>query len=334
MSVRAAWIAVGLRTVLLSALALPVLARAQDLICQFRDQLGVVRQATHPDQIPPALRAGAQCAPRGSFLADPSAIQLGSSVRRETISSPIGAVDMRWPRSVERLFGRSPERAVADAAQAVARTVRQGGFPIELQRLSLPWQVVFMDEQMPETQIPAYLVSNCHPAWMTPPANIYVVAQRVVAGCSRRTAASSVADAELAQVLLHEMGHAVEYSMLKGRVDLQDRMRAEGFAAWFEQYASAYSSVTSESAVRQMFVQLARQSLMTNPGFSSFQGSGADYARASMFFNAIVKKRGLSALSRVYEQIGTQGLGFFPAVERELGWNPARLHSEAIGVIN
>ena len=301
--------------------------------CVYADRNGVIKQVDSITSIPREYQSSAQCfdANQNSFMADPKEVSLKGNVREEYISSSVGRISLRWPRTAETLFGRTPVRAMADAASTVSRVLKGAGFTPELQRLSLEWNVVFMDENVPVTQIPAYLVSNCHPAWMTPPANLYIVAQRVVAGCSgsRGGHTNSVNDAQLSQVLIHEMGHAVEYALLKGKGG-GDRMRAEGFASWFEQYGSDFSSVNTKGAARQYYSDLAKQAFAQSPDRFTFQGSAHDYARASMFFHAIVNKRGVRGLMDVYDGIINDNLDFFSAIDSKMGWNAATLNAESM----
>jgi hypothetical protein len=266
-------------------------------------------------------------------LASPEEINLDGNIRIENMVSPLGSISLKWPRKVESLFGRTPERAVADAARTVNRALNRPGFSPKVQNLSLDWQIVFMDEDLPETQIPAYLVSNCHPAWMTPPANIYVVAQRVAEGCGNTKKASTfVADSELAEVLIHEMGHAVEFRLL-GPAFRRERFRAEGFATWFEQFASDLSSTIPRGAVKKRHDKFAREAIKYSPDIFTFQGTAHDYARASLYFRAIVERRRLSSLMDVYEVMSNENIHFFSAVEKKLGWDRKRIESEVLRVI-
>lgn len=274
------------------------------------------------------------------YLAQPDEIQLKGSVREEQLSSPLGRINLRWPRSAEVLFGRTPSRAMTDAAQTIRRTLSRSGFPPELQGLRVEWNVVFMDADLPESQIPSYLIGACHPAWMTPPANLYIVAQRVASGCSgqRKPERASVSDAALTQVLLHEMGHAIEYQLLVAKdvrsipLMASDRARAEGFATWFEAYSAELSAIIPPGSVFRQQQTLAASYLGTQPGPFVFKGSADDYAVASMAFHAIEKRRGVRGIVRVYQAMQSSGLTFPQAVEQEMRWDREDLARE-IGVV-
>jgi hypothetical protein len=264
----------------------------------------------------------------GGSLARPDQIELEGNIRRESISSPIGRIELRWPRSVESLFGRTPLRAMTDAARTVSRAISTAAFPSNVQKLSVDWKVVFMDEHMPERQIPAYLIQNCHPGWMTPPGNIYIVAERVAGGCGGQPRRPSVADGDLAEVLVHELGHAVEYHILGSQFH-RNRMRAEGFATWFEMYAASYSSMINRSEIIRRTQDLAAMSFKLQPKSFTFSGDASSYARAAMYFLAISEKRGVRGIMEVYQRMSSDNLDFFPAVEKVIYWDTTQLEREA-----
>lgn len=318
-----------------AALLAPGGALAKDEeVCIYQDRDRTIKQVNSRSAVPPEFREAARCfaAKKNSgYLADPGDIKLTGTVRKEEMVSSIGRISLRWPRKVETLFGRTPQRAMADAATTTSRALKASGFPPTLRILNQEWSVVFLDEDMPEAQIPRSLISNCHPAWMTPPANIYVVAQRAAAGCGGGKVTSQAADAELTHILLHEIGHAVEHELLKNNHSY-DRLRGEGFASWFEQYASDYSSIIKRGAMREYYFRLAKQAIAENPVFT-FSGSAYDYARASLFFHAIVERRGVRGLMQVYEIMAKDRIPFFTAVEKATGWDQKRLGQEVAKLV-
>jgi hypothetical protein len=297
-------------------------------ICLYSTVDGSVHQANSLDNVPHEFRASAKCfeAKNSQYLAKPQDIALGGNVRRESLNSPIGTIHLRWPRKVESLFGRTPLRATAEAAQTVSRALRKGSIPGDLQNINLTWEIVFLDEELPETQIPAYLISNCHPGWMTPPANIYIVGQRVAGGCGGQKVSTGVADATLSEVMIHELGHAVEHVMLRNSNAGEDRMRAEGFATWWENYASQYSSLLDRRQIDNKFKAAAKYSITHSPDFQ-FQGTFEDYARASMYFRLVEERRGLQGVFDVYAPI-KQGVPMIKAIEQTEGWNGGTLDKE------
>ena len=300
--------------------------------CLYVVENGTIKSAKSLNDIPAHLRQTARCSEQAegqsNYLAPPQDITLKGAVLEDTISSPLGTVHLRGARSVQKFFGRSPVRAISEAARTVNKVLQQASFPAELQKLNLDWQVVFLDENLPETEIPRQLISNCHPGWMTPPGNIYLVTQKIAQGCSGNMhQKTSDADAELMGVMLHEMGHAVEAALL-GRSFAGDRRRAEGFATWFEGYAADFSSLTRSRRISQQNIALGRLSLDQGADLASFNGTAEDYARASMVFEAITARRGVRGLFAVYEKMRTKQLPFPSALNEALGWNDSRLLEE------
>ena len=303
--------------------------------CFYIDEKGVFRQVDSRNDIPEPYRSSAKCSAlrMNTQLDAPDEIELKGPKGREALVSDIGPISLHWPRKTEKLLGKTPKRAMADAARMVSRAVKKPGFPTEIRRLDLDWNVVFLDAELPETQIPSYLVSNCHPAWMTAPSNVYVVVQRVASGCGGGPAPRpSEVDAKLAEVLAHEIGHAVEARLLNGQM-VQDRMLAEGFATWFESFASDFSDVIRSGVVRKEHFELAKKSLQSQPGSWTFQGTAEDYARASLLFHAVVEDKGVRGLMKVYEVMREKKLPFFDAVKEATYWDQERLFKKAYGVV-
>lgn len=314
----------------LLAVVLPALAFAkpQD-ICVYQTKTGEIRQASSLREVPHEYKSSAQCrsGDGNNYLAKPEEIELDGNIRTEQLNSTVGTIKLRWPRKVESLFGRTPLRAMTDSANTLGRALKNNAFPIKIQNLNMTWNVVFMDESMPKTQIPTSLVTNCHPGWMTPPANIYIVSERVAGGCGANRSTASVADATLSQVLIHEMGHAVEFYMLDKDAPM-DKVRAEGFATWFERYASQYSSILNAGQITRQHFEAARYAIRQSPNVFSFQGSFEDYARASLYFSAMTSPRGLQGLTDVYTLMNAKGLPLIPAILSEFSWDERRLYRE------
>jgi hypothetical protein len=317
---------------LITASSIP-LAFADDSACLYQTSEGEIKKVRSLSDVPYEYRKAARCLKPGqsAFLANPEEISLKGNLRREDISTSIGRMKIRWPRKVEKLFGRTPMRAVTDVAETVSRALKTSAFPPFVQNLDTNWQIVFLDEDLPEAEIPANLVKNCHPGWMTPPANIYIVAQRVAGDCSGRKKQKAVADEDLAEVLLHEFGHAVEFHLLRSAFG-GNRARAEGFATWFETFASKYSNVVSETRLRQENYRLARTAIERSPGFT-FSGYESDYARASMYFVAIVNRSGVNGLMKIYRAMATQKTPFFEAAQSELNMNYEKIEEEIAKIL-
>lgn len=294
-----------------------------------------MHQVNARSAIPAEYAANAKCfaASNENYLAPPDAIELEGAIRKVTLSSSLGRVELRWQRQAEKLFGKTPERAVVDALRTASRALKQSGFPASVRTLFMDWNILFLDEELPETHIPAGLVSNCHPAWMTPPANIYVVAQRVAAGCgSQQSMRTSEADEKLAEVLLHEIGHAIEFQLLKPRFG-GDKLRAEGFATWFEQFAAEHSQVIPSGKLRREQLDRARYLLSSNRLGAAFSGDSDSYVAAALPFYAVVERKRVFGLMEIYNHIQQKGLSFSAALQAETGWSSKRLTEEVLAVI-
>ncbi len=113
-----------------------------------------------------------------------------------------------------------------------------------------------------------------------------------------------------------------------------DRMRAEGFACWFEQRASDSSPVQERGKTRQQYLKLAQESFEHRPDSFTFNGSANDYARASMFFYAIVDKKGMQGLMQIYKNLSQGSTNFLTEVKNVMGWDEARLNKEAKRVLD
>lgn len=313
---------------------IPAFAEGSE-VCMYKTSDGTIKTAASRDRVPGRYRDSMRCMNNSQErLAAPEEVSLSGNVRSEKINSPLGEIELRWPRSAERLFGRTPLRATADAALTVSKVLSGAAFSSELQRLNLPWKVVFMDENLPEGQIPRQLISNCHPGWMTPPANIYIVAQRVAAGCGSGGSQvnTSVADSQLTEVLVHEFAHAVEFQMLQKNYKM-DRMRAEGFATWFEQYAAQFSSLLSRRDLQRRNAQAAAYARSKSPESFQFSGSAEDYSRASMYFSTVEDRFGISGVVSLYERMVTGGDTLFSGIEKEFSWDRERLEKEVDKII-
>lgn len=300
-------------------------------MCVYREKDGTVRQTRSRDDVPRSYKSAAKCfeITNETVLASPDEMKLKGNIRTESISTNVGPVWMSWERESERAFGRTPLRAVTDAANTVSKALKNSAFPVKLQTLNIPWKIVFLGGSLDGEKIPASLIQNCHPGWMTPPANIYIVASRVAGGCGPARSTASIADSTLTEVLLHEMGHVVEFYLLD-RQFIGDRRRAEGFATWFESYAAEFSSLLNRRTIYNRHLATAKLAFRENPRNFSFHGGAEDYARASLIFHAIVGERGMSGLVAVYKIMAKEQLLLVPAIEKALGWTEEQLQKEVL----
>lgn len=294
-----------------------------DDACLYVDAHGNIVQARSLLLVPAEYRSRAVCKEiQPDEIAAPSQVELGNESRTAQFATDLGPMRVRWPRSIERCFSSSPSRAVGDAAIGVNRAIKSGRFTSELKQVHREWDLVFTDKATALAQFPVALTVGGHPGFMISPNRIYIITDFVAPDCS----GARVGDEVLAQVLLHEMGHVLEYLLLGERSSDSDRQRAEGFAAWFEQYSADFTTGIPRGQVSEYYSQLATQALQDGPG--GFTGTAQDYAYAALQFKAIVKRRGVSGLMQVYQVMRESRLPFYDAVQRAIGWNRKTLERE------
>jgi hypothetical protein len=212
---------------------------------------------------------------------------------------------------------------VADAAAAVNRALKSARFASEVKYNRQQWSLIFTDRATAIREFPAAITLGGHPGFMIPPSQIYIIADFISPDCSR----NGVADTVLTQVLLHEMGHVVEHVLLGGVVTDGDRQRAEGFASWFEQYSADFASNIPSGSVKAFYRGLANQGLSAPS--STFTGTPQDYAVAALAFQAIVERKGVQGLMKVYAGMREGRLPMTTAVEQQLGWDTKTFEREA-----
>lgn len=289
-------------------------AESESRRCVYQDERGELVAVTNPRQLSREIRERLVCDDKSvDQIAAPEDLDVGKDLRVAEFSTDLGPIKVRWSRSIERCFETNPSRAVSEAARAVNRALSNGRFTADLRHSRREWTLALIDKDRAFSQFPLALSIGRHPGFMIPPNRIYIITDYVAPSCDRQEEADDL----LIQVLLHEMGHVVEYALLgQGNIDA-DRARAEGFAVWFEQYASDYTSALPHGQVRAYYAALARAGGAT----SAFTPDPQGYAAAGLRFQAIVDRRGVSGLMKVYQVIREDGVPFESAVERALSWD-------------
>lgn len=291
--------------------------------CVYADDQGNILSASSLKEVPTRFRAKAACKdsqPVSIPKADEVALRGG--VRSASFGTPLGTMDVRWPRQVERCFGKSPSRAISEAASAVNQALRNGRFDEKMKYARRDWSLVLIDRASAVSQFPMQLSLGGHPGFMVPPNQIYIVVDSVSPNCQP----SGDVDGLLTQVLLHEMGHVLEFSLLGESGFAAERKRAEGFAAWFEGYSSKFSSGIPRGRVQDTYRTMVRSH--DSVGSQQFSGSGEDYAIASLEFEAIVARKGVSGLMDVYETMNISRCSFYEALNKKFGWDQKDLQRE------
>jgi hypothetical protein len=291
--------------------------------CRYLDRSGRAHLVEAITDVPAAYRESVEClgAERSRGL-DPQGVKLTGATGKVSVRTGVGEFTLRWSRAVQDCFGRSPERSLVEAAAATNRALKSASFSEVAKYSQQHWNVVFTDRATALREFPLAITVGGHPGFMLPPSSIYLISDFIAPHCSRK----AVADSTLVQVLLHEIGHVIEYLLLgEGKLE-GDRQRAEGFATWFEQYSSDFSSDIRKGSIWDEHRVLAARQLQ-QPA-APFSGSASDYAVASLPFRAIVAKRGVQGLMRVYETMRARGISFREAVKEGLGWTQSTLDRE------
>ena len=292
--------------------------------CRYLDSNNQLRSVASIEDVPREKRRFATCFDQ-QLLAAPDEMELEGNIRKEVLSTSIGRIELRWPRSAESVLKSTPRRTVAKAAGLVARAVRSGAFPQEMKSSDTEWKVVLIDEIAPELPIPSFLALNCHPGWMLPPADVYLVAQRLSSSCSKDFQRSETeADTQFLSVLVHEFGHVLEHNFF-GEIYPRERMRSEGFATWFERYVLDKTGADTPG-LKEYFSKRLEYSLKQKPQFY-FQGTGLDYARAASYFKAVQERFQLRGVFRILKRVREDHVSMVEAINREFGWSPKQLEA-------
>ncbi len=258
-------------------------------------------------------------------LLSPKDIKLTGLERQASLNSPLGKIELRWPREAETLFGKTPEKATIEAATSIAKALRQSSLPQSLKQASSNWNIIFISSKISGQQVPKSLIDNCHSGWMTPPANIYIVSERIAGECFNNSYnLKKVADSQLARVMIHEMAHALEFKFSNSLPF--DRLRSEGFASWFEAFAAQYSSDLDRAQIISEQKSLAYSKLAS--GSLIFNGNADDYAFGAVMFHIFLENKALSDLTRLYQLISSKKLSLIEAVKSVNSWSDKQLSAE------
>jgi hypothetical protein len=258
-------------------------------------------------------------------LEKPHEVRLTGAARDFNFSTAFGRLRIRWQVASTDYFGKEPYYVVKESWEQAAKTLSRRQFPAALRSSPFDWNLVFMDEAATVRVYP-FGKQDCHPAWITPPADIFVSAFYIGTGCRQGVLPEQEARNRLRGTLYHEFGHAIEYQLLGAAVKGAERYHSEGFAEWFEVQALSDHGLSGEARQIQ---QGSKKHFLENWNPKTFSGSNSDYYRAYAMIESIVKKRSLSGLLRVYEVIKREEIPFDAAVKKELGWTPAQWMKEA-----
>lgn len=178
------------------------------------------------------------------------------------------------------------------------------------------WRIIALSDDAPQlNDLPA-----CQPAWMSPPATVYVVPSRLTGRCFRqRKFPHQGSRGYLRSVLIHEMAHPLEF-VAAGNGYHQQSLFREGFATWLEVFALACINPEAGKRLRDETLSRAQQTL--EPGWE-FTGKPQDYARAAMYFQVLIERFGLEGLVRLYDAVYSGQHSWEESLKTVSGWDRA-----------
>lgn len=296
--------------------------------CEYTTRSGKRIIVDDYNQVPRIYRGEARCIKvDNSELVSASNIDLKRQEANDVVNTSLGKVNLKWSKDIKSLLGKNPQRVISNSMNTVSRIINQEGFSEKLSNMNQEWNIVFMGENIPNNQVPSYLITNCHPGWMVPPSDIYIATYRIYKGCSGEGERVDP-EKELEHVLLHELGHAIEYKLLTASGS-RDLKRSEGFATWFAMYASKYSPLLNSSELLSYYKNMAKIAIENSPKSFNFSGSVYDYARSSMYFYTIEQKQGVSGIVRLYDLMN-MGKSFVGSVANMLNTSEVKIESKLI----
>lgn len=252
----------------------------------------------------------------------PDQVTLEGAQKNFTFTTPVGRLQIRWQVKSTPFFGREPYFIVKEAWIDAARSLARRSFPVAIRSAKFDWKLVFLDAQATARTYP-WGVGDCHPAWIRPPADIFVSAFYIGTGCGRGQLPEHEARQRLVGTLYHEFGHAVEYQLMGLERGSRERYHSEGFAMWFEAEALSDHGRSSEAAKLRA---ASKRHFREDWDPTTFDGSFEDYVRAFAMIDAIVAERDLRRLIKIYERLAEDSAGrmsFAQALAAEVGWDLA-----------
>ncbi len=250
------------------------------------------------------------------------------TVENRSISTSLGIVQLRYPRSLRSRLGFSPEKSIEDA-WAKAAELMDATFLPEEDRRSIPWNVSFIEDTALIQRNSRTSSSFCHTAFVGPPANIVIDVSRLLKPCSPRPSKPDHRSA-LDHSLIHEIGHVLEYRLLGSAFSRRQRWHGEGFASWFELQQSSITIRNAPPEFRSDALAALRRSWKTY----TFAGSPQDYAASYALVASLAEIYGHGALVAVYRRMHADGCLFEEAVRRELRLSMAEWTAAAIRLLS
>jgi hypothetical protein len=310
--------ATGLLALIFALIAVSPQVRADS--CVFIDDTNTIRSVDSLSLVPRRYRKAATCKDiRVGEVIAPHSMDVGRLAREVSFGTSLGTMHVRWARDLERCYRATPSKAIAEAARTVRQALRVSKLYSEVGQKHRTWDFVLTDRLHALSQVPTDIIRGRHPGFMLPPNRVYILSDFIAQNCQE----NPISDRLLAQVLLHEMGHVVEYILLGEPASMSNRERGEGFATWFEHYASEFSKTIGKDRVSENLRKLGTQNQVAQVRKGSFNGTALDYARAAMPFFLLVSKKGTGGVARLYRDARIKQIPLHEAVRNVFGWSDA-----------
>ena len=246
-------------------------------------------------------------------------VKLTSGQKVNHLESPLGSVAVFSLASLSKHIGPRSESVIAEAFSRAREIMRTRRFPHQLQDAQYKWQI-FIKERGARRSEGALSSERCHAAWMGPPANIFLSPETLASDCGRARKSSVEISEQLESVLVHEIGHVIEFKLMGRGFARRQRWHSEGFASWFE----AYSGGDLVESLRKEAIADAKRHFRSDWMPIDFRGTSADYSRSFAMIATIAERSSVSDLLRVYRNMDLEKCRFDEAVQNVLGWDLRR----------
>lgn len=247
------------------------------------------------------------------------------SIKELSLETSLGLVQVLTQDGVERLYsGPGRDNAVLEAVSKAHEAMQKVGFPARVIEHAFPWRMVLLRDIPRPLSNRMLSSSRCHAAWMGPPATIVVAVNRLTPRCygQMRGGSShsgySQRDAFVG-ILLHEIGHAIEFRLMGKAFGRRQRWHSEGFAQWFEQ--KVREVLLDDPKLFELKRAEAKDVFNSAWRPELFHGSRDDYLQSFALVASIAEFYGLQSLLSVYETMDLNTCSFSEAVSKRFGWD-------------
>lgn len=243
-----------------------------------------------------------------------------------TVSSPLGRITLFSSRTLEPHVASDPARIIVSAFGHAQRILQSNDFPSFLSAAEYDWQIFVESTRLRDFLKGTLSSARCHAAWMGPPANIFIAADRLASNCGTFYRSAEEVAEDLHEIMVHEIGHALEFQLMGRGFGRRQRWHSEGFASWFESLSDGSSNTFTHA---EMF-RKAQKSFNADWRPVHFKGSKADYVRSFAMIAALAERNSIPVLLKVYEVMDKQNCSFDQAVEQTVGWDMERWVHETL----